>query len=63
MADLGISIASVTQKETATLKSKFVPIVMLTHKAKEKDLNKAKEKIDRLPIIKPPTQLIRIEEL
>ncbi|MCD6539466.1 MAG: homoserine dehydrogenase [Candidatus Omnitrophica bacterium] len=63
LADLGISIASVTQKETATLKSKFVPIIMLTHKTKEKDLNKAKEKIDRLPIIKPPTQLIRIEEL
>jgi len=63
LAELKISIASVTQKETTTLKSKFVPIVMLTHKAKEADVNKARKRIDKLSIIKPPTQLIRIEDL
>lgn len=63
LADLKISIASVTQKETTSLKSKFVPIVMLTHKANEADVEKAKKRIDALSIIKPPTQLIRIEDL
>jgi len=65
LADLRISIASVTQKERGdpSSKSKFVPIVMLTHKAKESSINKARDMIDGLSNIKPPTQMVRIEDL
>ena len=40
-----------------------VPIIMLTHKAKESSINKALSRIDKLAIIKPPTQMIRIGDL
>ncbi|MFC1514460.1 homoserine dehydrogenase [Candidatus Omnitrophota bacterium] len=65
LSDLGISIASVGQKERGepASRSKFVPIVMLTHKAKESSISKAMQRIDRLSIIKAPTQIIRIENL
>ncbi|RKY39612.1 MAG: homoserine dehydrogenase [Candidatus Omnitrophota bacterium] len=61
LASFRISIASVTQKERR--KGKFVPIVMLTHEAEEKDLRKAVAGIDKLDIIRPPTQLIPIEDI
>lgn len=65
LADVGISIASVTQKEKnlSSSKSKFVPIVMLTHKASKLHITKAIERIDKLSIIKPSTQIIPIENL
>jgi len=61
LADYGVSIASVTQKQRGGCK--FVPIVMLTHNAQEIKLLKARSKIDSLSVIKPPTQVIRIEEI
>jgi len=61
LASFKISIASVTQKERR--KGKIVPIVMLTHEAKEKDLREAIARIDRLDVIKPPTQVIYIEDV
>ena len=61
LASFGISIASVTQKERE--KKKFVPIVMLTHEAKEDSIRRAISIIDRLSVIKGPSQLIRIEDL
>ncbi len=61
LASFNISIASVTQKERK--KGKIVPIVMLTHEAKESALKKAIERIDRLEVIKPSTQVIRIEDV
>jgi len=61
LASFRISIASVTQKERR--KGKFVPIVMLTHEAEEKDLRKAVAEIDKLDVIRPPTQLIPIEDI
>jgi len=61
LASLNISIASVTQKERK--RGKFVPIVMLTHEAKEGRINKALAKIDKLRVIKSPSQIIRIEDL
>ncbi len=60
LAERKISIASVTQKERQ--KARYVPIVILTHRAQEKNMLKAREKIDRLSLIKPPIQVIRIEE-
>ncbi|MEI8350625.1 MAG: homoserine dehydrogenase [Candidatus Omnitrophota bacterium] len=61
LASLHISIASVTQKERQ--RRKFVPIIMITHEAKEDHVRKALFIIDRLPFIKSPSQIIRIEDL
>jgi homoserine dehydrogenase len=56
-----ISIASVHQKERK--KGKLVPIIMLTHEAQEADMRRALLKIDNLPGVKNPSQVIRIENL
>jgi len=56
-----ISIASVTQKERR--KAQVVPIVMIIHEAKEKDLRTALSMIDRLDVIKEKSVAMRIEEL
>ncbi len=61
LASFKISIASVTQKERR--KGKIVPIVMLTHEAEEKNLREAIARIDKLDVIKPPTQVIHIEDV
>jgi len=61
LAKLGISIASVTQKERR--KAQVVPIVMVIHEAKEKNLRAALAAIDRLEAIKESSVAIRIEEV
>ncbi len=55
-----ISIAAVIQK--GRQKAGPVPIVMTTHKSKEKDVQKAIAQIDQLEIIHGKTILIRIED-
>ena len=60
LADYGISISAVTQKERK--EGGFVPIVMLTHEASEKNLKKAKSVIDKLSFIKGESVHIRVEE-
>lgn len=57
----GISIASVIQKERR--QGGAVPIVMMTHRAKEKAMRLAISNIDQLPVVKAPTQVIRVEEV
>jgi homoserine dehydrogenase len=55
----GISIASVIQKES--ISEEFVPVVMTTHLAKERDLRTAVEKkIDNLDIVRAKTKIIPI---
>lgn len=54
-----ISIASVAQKERR--KARIVPVVMMTHEAKEKNMRNALEEIDKLSVIKPKTIAIRVE--
>lgn len=54
-----ISIASVIQKGRS--KAGAVPLVILTHKAKEKDVIKAVEEIDRLPVVAAKSTFIRVE--
>jgi homoserine dehydrogenase len=61
LASLNISIASVTQKERQ--RKRYVPIIMLTHEAKEDNIRKALSRIDSLSVIKSPSQIIRIEDL
>ncbi|MCM8788317.1 MAG: homoserine dehydrogenase, partial [Candidatus Omnitrophica bacterium] len=55
-----ISIASVIQKKENP--ERAVPIVMLTHRAMEKNIRRAIAEIDRLSCIKKSTQMIRVEE-
>jgi len=60
LGDLGISIKSVHQKGRKTKGP--VPIVMLTHLAKEADVQKALTKITALDVVKDRPVLIRIED-
>jgi len=55
-----ISIATVIQKGREEGSS--VPIVMLTHEAREEEVQKALKKIDQLEVVTAPTKLVRIEE-
>jgi homoserine dehydrogenase len=59
LGEYNISIASVIQKERGDI----VPVVMLTHNAKEANMQKALSKIDNLEVTKAKTVLIRLEEL
>jgi len=54
-----ISIASVHQKERRAARN--VPVVMMTHEAKESDVVRALQGIDRLGIVKRPSIAIRTE--
>lgn len=60
LAKFDISIASVTQKEK--LKVETVPVVMITHEAKEKSMRQALNIINRLDGIKEESVAIRMEE-
>jgi homoserine dehydrogenase len=55
-----ISIASVIQKGRRV--GEAVPLVILTHKAKEKDVKIAIKEIDRLPVVSEKTRFIRVED-
>jgi len=66
-AKYGISIASVLQKEMVCKMAKkenspMVPLVILTHKAYEKDIKKALSEIEGLSVVKQKPILIRLEE-
>ncbi len=56
-----ISIYSVIQK--GRQRSQAVPIVMMTHEAREKDIRKALSQINKLPFIKKKTVAIRVERI
>jgi len=59
LGENGISIASVYQQERD--EGSKVPIVVMTHRAKEKDIRKAISKIDNLKTVLDKTVLIRVE--
>lgn len=61
LGERGISIASVIQK--ARREGDMVPIVMMTYKAREKDVREALAVIDGLPVVMQPTLMIRAENL
>lgn len=60
-AKYNISIAAVSQKETNS--TEFVPVILTTHLAKERDLQAATNELDRLDVVKAKTNVIRIIEL
>ena len=58
-----ISIASVIQKGRSLQEGGTVPLVMMTHEAKERNMGAAVAEIDKLPEVREGTRLIRVEEL
>ncbi len=60
LAKFNISIAAVIQKGREVKGA--VPIVMMTHEAREADVAQALAEIDRLPVVSPPTVMYRIED-
>lgn len=54
-----ISISAVIQKGRQI--SGAVPIVMMTHEAYEKNVQRALKEIDRLDVVKGKTMFIRVE--
>jgi len=54
-----ISIASVIQK--ARKAGDAVPVVLMTHEAREESVQKAKKEIDRLRVVRGKSLLIRVE--
>ncbi len=60
LGNYNISIASVIQKGRRI--GEAVPLVVLTHEAKEKDVRIAIEEIDRLPVVMDKTVFIRVED-
>ncbi|MGH7354578.1 MAG: homoserine dehydrogenase [Candidatus Rokuibacteriota bacterium] len=59
LGDHKISIANVIQKGRA--KRDAVPVVMLTHEARERDMRRALTAIDRLDDVAAATMMIRVE--
>lgn len=59
LGENNISIASVIQKGRRI--GGAVPLVVLTHTAREKDVLKALKAIDTLPVVTEPTHFIRVE--
>ena len=55
-----ISISDVIQKERRI--GSVVPLILLTHDTQEHSIRKAVQAIDRLPILKDKTQVLRIEK-
>jgi homoserine dehydrogenase len=54
-----ISLVSVLQKERA--RNEAVPVVMMTHEARERDMRAALTAIDKLPVVAARTTMIRVE--
>jgi len=61
LAKFDVSIASVTQKERR--KAKVVPIVMIVHEVKERNLRLALARIAKLNVVKESPVVIRIEQI
>ena len=59
LGEYGISISAVMQKGREI--DGAVPIVMLTHEAREADVRSALSRIDQLDVVKDKTVLIRVE--
>ncbi|MBF0565476.1 MAG: homoserine dehydrogenase [Nitrospirae bacterium] len=59
LGDHDISISAVIQKERKF--GEAVPLVVLTHKAKEKNVLDALDKIDKLSVVADSTKFIRVE--
>jgi len=61
LGEHGIGIESVIQKGSGG-SGDAVPVLLLTHPARESALRRALERIDARPDVTAPTRLVRIEE-
>jgi homoserine dehydrogenase len=66
LGDSDISIASVLQREAPEPKpgqppSDHVPLIFMLHTAKDRAVRNAVAEIDRLPVVKDKTVVIRVE--
>jgi homoserine dehydrogenase len=59
LGDNRISIASLLQKERSA--GEAVPVIMMTHEAREHDMRQALAAIDRLPVVATSTTMVRVE--
>ena len=59
LGNYNISIASVIQKGRRI--GEAVPLVVLSHQAKERDVRQAIKEIDLLPVVMDKTVFIRVE--
>ena len=48
-------------QKTRAERHEAVPVVMMTHEARERDMRAALAAIDRLPVVAGPTTMIRVE--
>ena len=62
LADFGISIEAILQKEPAPA-ANYVPIILLTQRTKEKNMNAALDGIEQLAAIEGRVMRIRMETL
>ena len=62
LGDYNISIKSVLQKGENKKPPGVVPVIMLTHRAREADIQSALRKIDNLTIVRGKSLLIRVEQ-
>jgi homoserine dehydrogenase len=62
LADASISIDAMVQREPAEGEQQ-VDIIMLTHQTKEKQVNAAIAKIEKLPVVTGKVTRIRLEAL
>jgi len=60
-ADKNISIASVIQIDTSS--DNYVPLVIMTHEAREGDMQEAMDEFGRLDVVRGRIQLIRVEDI
>jgi len=60
LAEHNISIAAVIQKKREAHRA--VPVVMLTHEARERDVRKSLELIDKLDVVTDKTVVFRVEK-
>lgn len=61
LAKYNISIASVNQREKG--RARVVPVVILTHEAREKEIKMALDKIDKLAMVRKKSVVIHREEM
>ncbi len=64
LGEHAVSIASVIQHEPPpdSQAGDTVPLVLMTHRARTADALSSLEEIDRLPIVSPPSVLLRVED-
>jgi len=61
LGDANISIASVLQREANSPTATHVPLIIMLHTAKDRAVRDAVAEIDRLPVVREKTVVLRVE--